>query len=199
MTEPVQASYTHPIGLIVDDDLARNRLTVFFRYLLAIPQVIWLVLWAYAMLWLLLPLAWLLSLILGRLPNWLHSFLGHYLRANSHLRAYLLLLANPWPPFLGAPGTYPVDVRIDPPAQQRRLTVFFRGLLAIPALLIATAFSYVNFLLMVFAWWYSMVFGRMHEGMRNASAWMFRYEVQAIGYAYLLDDRYPSFEGAPSA
>jgi hypothetical protein len=30
----------HPIGLIVTDDLKRNRLTVFFRALLAIPQAI---------------------------------------------------------------------------------------------------------------------------------------------------------------
>ena len=38
-------SEAHPIGLIVDDDLQRNRLTVFFRLLLAIPQLIWLGLW----------------------------------------------------------------------------------------------------------------------------------------------------------
>jgi hypothetical protein len=30
----------HPIGLVVDDDLKRNRLTVFFRLLLAIPLAI---------------------------------------------------------------------------------------------------------------------------------------------------------------
>ena len=32
----------HPIALVVDDDLRRNRVTVFFRLLLAIPQVVWL-------------------------------------------------------------------------------------------------------------------------------------------------------------
>jgi hypothetical protein len=39
MTESLATS--HPIGLIVEDDLKRNRLTVFFRLLLAIPQLIW--------------------------------------------------------------------------------------------------------------------------------------------------------------
>ena len=36
----------HPIGLVVDDNLRRNRLTVFFRLLLAIPQAIWLAVWS---------------------------------------------------------------------------------------------------------------------------------------------------------
>jgi hypothetical protein len=35
MTDDAQLA-SHPIGLIVDDDLERNRLTVFFRLLLAI-------------------------------------------------------------------------------------------------------------------------------------------------------------------
>jgi hypothetical protein len=47
MTETLAAAPDHhPIGLIVDDDLKRNRLTVFFRLLLAIPQAVWLGLWS---------------------------------------------------------------------------------------------------------------------------------------------------------
>ena len=40
------ASSTHPIRLVVNDDLQRNRLTVFFRLILAIPLLLWAVLWA---------------------------------------------------------------------------------------------------------------------------------------------------------
>jgi len=36
MSTSVASADTHPIGLIVTDDLQRNRLTVFFRLLLAI-------------------------------------------------------------------------------------------------------------------------------------------------------------------
>lgn len=36
----VAVSQMHPIALIVDDDLKRTRITVFFRMLLAIPHLI---------------------------------------------------------------------------------------------------------------------------------------------------------------
>ena len=38
----------HPIQLVVEDDLERNRLTVFFRLLLAVPHLIWMTLWNFA-------------------------------------------------------------------------------------------------------------------------------------------------------
>jgi len=42
------AGYDHPIQLTSTDDLRRARLTVFFRLILAIPHILWLVLWAAA-------------------------------------------------------------------------------------------------------------------------------------------------------
>jgi hypothetical protein len=195
VTQPLAA---HPIGLIVEDDLRRNRLTVFFRLLLAVPQAIWIFLWSIAA-YVALVVAWFAALILGRVPDGLHGFLARYLRALTHLTAYVFLLADPWPPFGGAEGSYPVDVRIDAPAAQNRLTVLFRLVLAIPALVLVYAFRTVNQLVAFVAWFYSLATGRMHEGMRDVSAWMLRYEVQSYGYVFLLTDRYPSFAGAPSA
>ena len=134
-----QQHESHPIGLIVDDDLKRSRLTVFFRLLLAIPLAIWLAIWGIAV-YVAVLIAWFVALFTGRLPEGLHEFIARYLRALTHLSSYLLLLANPWPPFGGTPGAYPVDLRVDPAAPQSRLTVFFRLLLAIPALLLCYVF-----------------------------------------------------------
>jgi Domain of unknown function (DUF4389) len=187
----------HPIGLVVDDDLRRNRLTVFFRLLLAIPQAIWLAVWgiaAYAA-WI---VAWFAALVLGRVPDGLHGFLARYARATTHLYAYVLLLADPWPPFGGQPGTYPVDLRVDPAAPQSRLSVFFRLLLAIPALVLSYVFRLVNQLVAVLGWFYCLALGHMHEGMRDLSAWMLRYELQTYAYLGLLTSRYPSLAGGPS-
>jgi hypothetical protein len=39
----------------------------------------------------------------------------------------------------------------------------------------------------------------MHPGMRDISAWMFKYEVQTYCYVGLLTGRYPSFAGGPAA
>jgi hypothetical protein len=196
MTQALAAS--HPIGLIVEDDLERNRLTVFFRLLLAIPQAIWIALWSIAA-YVAIVFAWFAALIFGRVPDGLHEFIARYLRALTHLSAYLFLLADPWPPFGGAEGSYPVDLRVDRAAPQSRLTVLCRWLLAIPALLLVYAFRTVNQLVAFVGWFYCLATGRMHEGMRDISAWMLRYEVQAYGYIFLLTSRYPSFAGAPRA
>ena len=188
----------HPIGLIVDDDLRRNRLTVFFRLLLAIPQSIWLGLWGIVA-YLAIVVAWVAALFTGRVPGGLHEFLARFLRAQTHMTAYVFLLADPWPPFGGSAGSYPVDVRIDPAQTQSRLTVFFRPLLAIPAMLLTYVFRIVNQLVAFLGWFYCLILGRMNEGMRNISAWLLRYEVQTWAYLFLLTGRYPSLAGAPTA
>jgi uncharacterized protein DUF4389 len=187
----------HPIDLIVHDDLRRNRLTVFFRLLLAIPQVIWIWLWSIAAVFAVV-VAWIMALVTGSVPEGLHSFLARYLRAGTHLYSYVLLLADPWPPFGGAEGTYPLDLRVDPPEPQSRLTVLFRLVLAIPAFLLSYVFRVVNQLLAFLGWFYCLALGRMHEGMRDVSAWMLRYEVQTYAYAILLTGRYPSLAGGPA-
>lgn len=184
----------HPIGLVVDDDLRRSRLTVFFRLLLAIPQAIWLGLWGIAV-YLVLFVVWIVAIFTGRVPDALHNFLARYLRALTHLSAYLFLLANPWPPFAGDPGTYPVDLRVDAAVHQSRLTIFFRLLLAIPAFVLSYFFRIINNIVAFFGWFYCLVFGRMNQGMRDLSAWMLRYEVQTYAYAMLLTGRYPSLGG----
>jgi hypothetical protein len=183
----------HPIELVVTDDLERSRLTVFFRLLLVIPHLIWLTLWGIAV-EIVLVIVWFAALFTGRVPAGLHGFLASYLRYTTRVISYLFLLANPFPPFGGA-GSYPVDARIEPAAPQSRLTVFFRLILAIPALILAYVFRIVNQAIAFLAWFYCLVVGRMNEGMRNTSAWLLRYEVQTYGYVWLLTGRYPSLAG----
>ena len=89
-------------------------------------------------------------------------------------------------------------MRIDPPAPQSRLTVFFRYVLAIPAIFLTYVFRLVNEIIAFLGWFYALVFGRMHEGMANVSAWLLRYEVQTTAYLFLLTGRYPSLAGAPT-
>lgn len=188
---------SHPVGLIVTDDLRRSRLTVFFRLLLVIPHLIWLVLWGIVA-EVALFIAWLVAVFMGRVPEGLHSFLASYLRYSTRVNAYLLLLADPWPPFSNQ-APYPIDARIDPAAPQSRLTVFFRLLLAIPAWILTYVFRIVNNIVALLGWFYAVIFGRMPLGMRDLSAWLFRYELQTYAYVFLLTGRYPSLAGAPSA
>ena len=183
---------THPIRLVVNDDLQRTRLTVFFRLILAIPLFLWAVLWGVIALlaWI---VTWFATLFMGQSPDGLHNFLGTFLRYTTHVRAYTLLVADPYPPFTGKQGTYPIDLEIDPPQRQNRLTVFFRGILAIPALFLSNLLSQLNQLLAIFSWFIALVTGRVPEGIRNFAALAIRIETQTYAYALLLTGRYPSF------
>jgi Domain of unknown function (DUF4389) len=192
-----QASPQHPIGLIVTDDLQRNRLTVFFRLLLAIPHLILVALWGIVA-FLAVFAAWLVGIFTGRVPDGLHDFVAGYLRYLTRVAGYVFLLADPFPPF-GSGGSYPIDARIDPAQEQSRLTIFFRLLLAIPALILAGVFRQVNQIVAFLGWFYALATGRMNEGMRNISAWLLRFEIQTNAYLMLLTGRYPSLSGAPTA
>jgi hypothetical protein len=186
----------HPIGLVVTDDLRRSRLTVLFRILLAIPCLIWLSLWGIAA-EIVLFIAWLIALVTGRVPEGLHGFLASFIRYTTHVNAYILLLANPFPGFANA-HPYPIDAAIAAGEPQSRLTVLFRLLLAIPALILTYVFRLVINAIAFVSWFYCLFTGHMHEEMRNISAWLFKYEVQTYGYVFLLTGRYPSLSGGPA-
>src|SRR5207244_4774624 len=136
------ASVHHPIRLVVTDDLQRNRLTAFFRLILAIPHLIWVALWGIVAL-LALIANWFATLVGGKSPEGLHNFLATYLRYQTHVYAYVLLIADPFPGFGGQPG-YPIDLEIDPPQPQNRWTVAFRLILAIPAFIVSGLLVYLN-------------------------------------------------------
>lgn len=191
------AADRHPIGLIVTDDLQRTRLTVFFRILLAIPHLIVLAVWG-VVVYIAAIVAWFAAVFTGRVPDGLHGFMASYLRYTTRVFGYLYLLADPFPPF-GSSGAYPLDARIDGPETQSRLTVGFRIILAIPALLLSGVFQMVNRIVAFLGWFYCLATGGMNEGMRNISAWLLRYEIQTYGYLFLLTERYPSLSGAPTA
>lgn len=181
----------HPIRLVVTDDLRRNRLTVFFRLILAIPHFVWVTLWGIVAL--LAAIAnWFATLVRGTSPEGLHGFLATYLRYQTHVWAYVLLLADPYPGFGGKPG-YPIDIEIEPPAPQNRWTVGFRLILAIPALIIARIMTNLAQAIAIFSWVVALVLGRLPEGMRNFGAFALRYDQQTSGYVLLLTSRYPSF------
>ena len=183
----------HPIRLIVTDDLKRSRLTVFFRLLLAIPQFIWITLWAIVAFFVII-VGWFAALFTGRLPDGMHSFLTKFQRYSTHLNAYISLLSNPYPPFNGQPG-YPVDLHVDPPEPQPRWTILLRIVLAIPALILAWVFSQVRQIISFLGWFVCIVMGRMPKGMQDLGIYCLRYETQTYSYLMLLTNRYPSLSG----
>lgn len=172
------------------DDLRRSRLTVFFRLLLALPHLVWLVLWSIAAL-LVAVANWLDTLISGSSSGAMNRFLAAYLRYQLHVFGYLYLIANPFPGFTGAEGSYPIELRIAEGTPQNRWTVAFRGLLAVPALLIASVYGSLAFTAAFLGWFAALFTGRMPLGLRNAGAQALRYSAQAYGYFLLVTGAHP--------
>ena len=181
----------HPIHLVVTDDLERNRLTVFFRLFLALPHLIWVAIWGIAVFFAVIA-AWFVGIFTGRVPDGIHDFLARLVRYATHVNAYFSLAADPFPDFGGAPG-YPVDVVIAPPQKQSRLTIFFRGILVIPAFVVLYLLGYVAQLVMFFAWFIALFTGHLHSGLRDVLVYWLRYAAQTYGYQLLLTQKYPSF------
>jgi hypothetical protein len=187
-----------PIELGVRDDLARTRVTVFFRLLLAIPHLIWLILWAIVA-YLAAIANWFATLVGGISPDALHRFLAAYVRYQTHVYAYLFLIADPFPGFTGQVGSYPVEPAIEGPRPQNRWKVGFRIVLAIPALLLDGAYGGLLVMVALLGWFASLANAGMPLGMRNAGALALRYAAQTNGYALLLTDAYPYSGPARSA
>src|SRR5690349_18155504 len=203
----------HPVRLVVEDDYRRNRLTVFFRLLLAIPHFIWFFLWT---VWIVITsfVNWLMSIFTGRPRPWFHRLMCGYVRYQAHLGAYLSLVADPYPGFMGEAGQYPIDIQLpEEPVAQRRWTILIRLVLFIPALLLASTlggFTGGNLgssrgktkngngggtLLLACAflgWFASLARGQMPKGLRDAGAYAIGYTAQASSYLLLVTDRYPN-------
>jgi hypothetical protein len=190
ITPAAEPAPPHPVRLDNDDDLVRNRLTVFFRLLLALPHLVWLTLWG-VLATLAIIANWVATLIAGRSPDALHNFIARYLRYSIHVTAYLLLTANPFPGFVGAPSSYPIELEIDPPAEQNRWKTGFRIFLLVPAAMLNSALGGAQLVAAVLGWWAALFTGRMPQGLRNLGAYALRYTGQTNAYAYLLTDRYP--------
>ena len=84
------------------------------------------------------------------------------MRYQVHVYAYVLILANPWPSPNGREG-YPVDMELDPPERQNRLTVIFRWILAIPAYVFMTVLTVVLYVIGFLGWFAALALGRMPE------------------------------------
>jgi hypothetical protein len=180
-----------PVRLRSDDDLRRSRLTVFFRLPLAVPHLVWLLLWS-ILAYLLAIANWFATLVRGAPPEGLHRFLSRYVRYEVSVYAFLNVVANPFPGFAGAVGAYPpLEGEIAPPGRQNRWKTGFRIVLALPALVIASGYSAVLFVVAVLSWFSALARARVPAGLRTTGAIALRYHAATIGYVLLLTDAYP--------
>ncbi len=189
VVQPSRAELTEDVHLVVSDDLVRSRLTVLFRGFLCLPHVAWLALWSIAAVFVQLA-AWVAGVVTGHVPERLHAFLACYVRYRLQVTAYVTLAANPFPAFNDG-AEYPVDVVIPPPEKLQRLSIAFRPLLLIPALLISALFMAPALALAVAGWFLSLARGRSSVLIRDPLLFLLSYTARADCYAGFLSGRYP--------
>jgi uncharacterized protein DUF4389 len=187
---PLDPMPAHPVRLRSAEERSRNRLTVFFRLLLAIPHLLWLFVWWIAA-FVVAIVGWFAALATGRLPDALHRFLAAFVRYGTHVGSYIYILGAPFPGFAGRPGSYPIELEIDEPRPQHRAKTAFRIILAFPAGFVASGFGTVALVAAVGAWFCALFTGRIPDGLHGLLAWAVRYEAQLYSYLLLLTDRYP--------
>lgn len=186
----------YPVGLEVDPAAPQNRLTVFFRIILAIPHFIVLALLGIVV-FIIYVISWFAILFTGSYPAGMLRFMHNFLHWNYRVTAYLYLLTDKYPAFsLGPDEFYPIRLRMDERVDNRnRLTTFWpiRWILAIPHLIILGILNYVVQVVVFIAWIIALFTGSVPAGIHNFLAGYVRWTARSYAYIYNVVDEYPPF------
>jgi hypothetical protein len=190
----------YPIALSIEGgDGARNRLTTFFRLILAIPWAI--VGSVYALVGLILVLiSWIAVLILGRYPERLYEWVSGIQRYTARLGAFVLLLTDSWPTFgWGLEPAHPVQLAIAPRSEsQSRLKALFRVILAIPLFIISYGIGFMVEGGMIVSWLTIVFRGYQPTWLQTSMTALLAWHLRLNAYMALLTDVYPPVgENAP--
>jgi hypothetical protein len=94
-------------------------------------------------------------------------------------------------------GRGAVTLSLEGPQPQRRATVAFRIILAVPHLFWAAALGVVAFFAVVIAWFAALLTAHVPSGIGDFIARVLQYQTGLYAYLYLLTDRYPPFTLSP--
>lgn len=208
----------YPVGVRVTADTEdRKRITVAFRFILAIPHLLLVggplaatLSWSWssesgvrydwgagggvlgAVAAVAALIAWFAIVFTGRHPDGLWKLAAFYLRWRVKALAYATLLRDEYPPF--GDGAYPVELELSQPAGERdRLGVAFRLLLAIPHIVAVWALSLAWGLSTLIAWVWIIFTGRYPEELYGFAVGVLRWSTRVEVYLLLLRDEYPPF------
>jgi Domain of unknown function (DUF4389) len=203
----------YPVSVDVTPLLdGRNRITTFFRLILALPHLILVggvglggasrgdtrtttgsetgLLGAVAAV--LAVVSWFTILFTGRHIAGIRQFTAFYLRWRLRALAYVMLLEDDYPPF--GDGPYPAALELVDPAEPRdRLSVALRLILAIPHFL-ALVFVLCGWALTtIVAWFAILIVGRYPAALYDFGVGAMRWRLRVEAYLLLMVDAYPPF------
>jgi hypothetical protein len=218
MPEPSDGAY--PVRIDVDaQPVGRNRLTVAFRLILAIPHLILVGAPGFAiglhnesmspdgtarhseslggngLLGIVAfagaIISWFAIVFTGRHPRGLWDLARFYMRWRANAVAYAALLRDDYPPF--GDGPYPVTYEVQYPEQRDRLTVGLRMLLVIPHVVVLVFLDIAWLLTTIVAWIAILLTAEYPESLYRFGVGMMRWTLRVETYVLMMRDEYPPF------
>jgi hypothetical protein len=188
----------YPVSFNAVYEIERNRLTTFFRLIVAIPWLIWLYIYAIGALVVAL-IAWFALLFTKRYPEGMYRFIAGFVRTAARTSAFVALLTDRYPPFHGRPDPdYPVQVDIAPRQQEySRAKTFFKYILSFPQQLILQGLAFVLQGAAFVTWWRVLFTGKQSATMHDAQRVSMAYSVRAGAFLLLLTDAHPRMLDLP--
>lgn len=185
---------SYPVTFEADYVEPRNRLTTFFRLILAIPLAIWAALYGIVA-YLAMIAAWFAIVITGRYPEGLYDFLAGFTRFYTRVLAYTYLLSDPYPSFGGSDDpAYPVRMEFARLDEYSRLKTFFRIILAIPIVIVRYVMGLLLEIGAVAGWFVILITGKMPRGLFDLMVLANSYTARSDAYLFLLTETYPPFQ-----
>jgi len=177
---------------VTTNEEPRNRLTTAFRLILAIPHLILVGVWQYAIN-LVSVIQWFIILFTGKRNLGLWKFTDAWLGYATRVNSYTSLLFDEYPGFLTEPGPVPVQYQADYDEPADRLTNGLRFIWAIPCLVITIGLAIAAFFVGVVAWFGILFTGTLSQGMFDFLRKFNSYLAQTRAYITLMTDTYPAW------
>ncbi|MGE0601676.1 MAG: DUF4389 domain-containing protein [Dehalococcoidia bacterium] len=204
----------YPVNIEVDPTTEpRNKLTVGFRIILAIPHALlvggFLSIGAFlstrnqfggflesgvlgTVAFVCAIISWFAILFANQHPEGLRNLGTFYLRWKVRAMAYQALFRDEYPPFGDA--DYPARLNIELVEFPRdKVSVGLRIIYAIPHILALIVLSIGWFVTSVIAWFAILINGTYPEGLYKFGIGVFRWQTRVEAYLLLLVDKYPPF------
>jgi hypothetical protein len=172
----------------------RNRLTVFFRFILVIPWAIVATFYGLAAT-VAAIIAWFALVFTGRYPDALYDFNAGFVRFYGRVLGWTSYFNDEWPPFGGAPDdSFPVRTRIAPPKDEySRLKAFFRLIYGIPVAILTYVMQLISGVIGFLTWIWMTITATHPEGLYKPMRAAIAYQVKAYAFWLLLTEDYPPF------
>lgn len=193
--QPPTADPPYPVRFDAQRQAEYHRALPFFKWLLALPHYLVLILLAIGALFAHL-VAFFAVLITRRYPRGLWDYVSGVLRWASRVGAYVYLMTDRYPPFsLRDDPEYPARLHISyPEAGVYRWRPLVHWFLIIPYAFIANVLHQLAGIVALIGAFVILFTKELPEGMFKLILVPFRWQVRTNAYAGFLVTRYPPFE-----